>query len=315
MKCEEFQANVDGLARGALSDARTRDAAAAHGEACDACAARLADERALTAGLRALAASMSDASAPARAEVSLLSAFRSRAAAAASFEGAAAAGAVSTPRAPSNPSNPSNVASLAGHAAAKQLSWVKTVAVAAMAAAAAVALFMLVPPFSSGPVPAKESASNIRNAPVQTRNSAAAAGAGQNDLAQSGEGRDASSHGGAGSPGRKATVEGAAPVAAAPRRGVVRGAMNASYGGSSGGVTPDRNRASEAADSGEITTEFIPLAGFAQSEGVHLVRVELPRSALSSFGIPVNAERADGRVKADVLLGEDGTARAIRFVR
>jgi hypothetical protein len=45
------------------------------------------------------------------------------------------------------------------------------------------------------------------------------------------------------------------------------------------------------------------------------VRVELPRSALSSFGIPVNADHAGGRVKADVLLGEDGTARAIRFVR
>ena len=62
----------------------------------------------------------------------------------------------------------------------------------------------------------------------------------------------------------------------------------------------------------------IPLvqdAGFAQSEGTRLVRVELPRSALSSFGIPVNGEQAGGRVKADVLLGEDGTARAIRFVQ
>ena len=49
-------------------------------------------------------------------------------------------------------------------------------------------------------------------------------------------------------------------------------------------------------------------------EGTTL-RVELPRSALSSFGIPVNAEQSGGRVKADVLLGDDGTARAIRFVR
>ena len=50
MKCQEFRSNVDGLARGTLLDARTRDAAAAHEEACEACAARLADERALTAG-------------------------------------------------------------------------------------------------------------------------------------------------------------------------------------------------------------------------------------------------------------------------
>jgi len=92
-----------------------------------------------------------------------------------------------------------------------------------------------------------------------------------------------------------------------------RGALNAGYGGAPG-------RGAVAADSGadEITTEFIPLvrdAAFAQSEGAHLVRVELPRSALASFGIPVNADRAGDRVKADVLLGEDGTARAIRFVR
>jgi hypothetical protein len=56
-------------------------------------------------------------------------------------------------------------------------------------------------------------------------------------------------------------------------------------------------------------------AAYAPSETTHLVRVELPRSALTSFGIPLDAERTGGRVKADVLLGEDGTARAIRFVR
>jgi hypothetical protein len=50
-------------------------------------------------------------------------------------------------------------------------------------------------------------------------------------------------------------------------------------------------------------------------DDVQVVRVELPRSALQSFGLPVNAERAGERVKADVLLGHDGVARAIRFVR
>jgi hypothetical protein len=45
-----------------------------------------------------------------------------------------------------------------------------------------------------------------------------------------------------------------------------------------------------------------------------VVRVELPRSALVSFGLPMNMERADERIKADVLLGNDGLARAIRFV-
>lgn len=309
MKCQEFQSNVDGLARGALLDARTRDAAAKHEESCVACAARLADERALTAGLRALAASMSDASASARAESALLSAFRSRAAAAASVEGVGVACAVATSHAPSN------VVSLSGHAGARQLSWVKTVAVAAMAAAAAVALFMLVPPFLSTPAPQSASKST-RNAPAQTQNNAAAANAGLDAAARAaGEEQSASSSKGEDSAPQKLTDEVVAPSAPTPKRNVVRGAINASYGGTTRGVASNRNRASETADAGEITTEFIPLAGFAQSEGVHLVRVELPRSALSSFGIPVNAERAGGRVKADVLLGEDGTARAIRFVR
>lgn len=308
MKCEEFQANVDGLARGALSDARTRDAADAHEEACAPCAARLADERALTAGLRALAASMSDASAPARAEASLLSAFRSRAAAAASIEGVA--GAASASNAPS----PSNVVSLSEHAGAKQLSWVKTVAVAALAAAAAVALFMLVPPFLSTPAP-RSAAKSTPSAPVRTRNDSQATGAGRDETASAREEQGASSSREEDSQAPKAIDESVAPVTPTPRRGVVR-ASNVSYGvAPPRGVTPNRGAASEAADAGEITTEFIPLAGLAQSEGVHLVRVELPRSALSSFGIPVNAEQAGGRVKADVLLGEDGTARAIRFVR
>src|SRR4051812_8408391 len=155
MNCQEFHSNIDGLARGALLDARTRDDASAHEESCAVCASRLADERALTAGLRALAAKMSDAETPARAEVALLSAFRSHAAA--SLTGASS----TTPES-------SNVVSLSERAGERHWSWVKTVAVAALAAAA-VALFMLVPPYLSSNAPAKESASKkSQGAPVQT---------------------------------------------------------------------------------------------------------------------------------------------------
>ena len=41
----------------------------------------------------------------------------------------------------------------------------------------------------------------------------------------------------------------------------------------------------------------------------------MPRSALVSFGLPMNIERANERIKADVLIGNDGVAHAIRFVR
>ena len=68
----------------------------------------------------------------------------------------------------------------------------------------------------------------------------------------------------------------------------------------------------------EIATAFIPLAegrGLAPADSLQLVRVELPRAALVSFGLPMNVERVDQRVKADLLVGNDGVARAIRFVR
>jgi hypothetical protein len=50
-------------------------------------------------------------------------------------------------------------------------------------------------------------------------------------------------------------------------------------------------------------------------DGGQIVRVQLPRSAMASFGLPVNMERYNERVKADVLLGVDGVAQAIRFVQ
>jgi hypothetical protein len=72
----------------------------------------------------------------------------------------------------------------------------------------------------------------------------------------------------------------------------------------------------------EITTGFIPLP-FGSSlnlweEGpsakIHLIRMRLPRSALLTTGLPMNEERADEPVLADVLFTEDGLARGIRFV-
>jgi hypothetical protein len=102
------------------------------------------------------------------------------------------------------------------------------------------------------------------------------------------------------------------------------------------GLPPDRGRqpirrANSSARSGhrvvdngqsgrdiEIATDFFPLMNresLAEMDSGQVVRVELPRSALMSFGLPMNMERADERIKADVVVGNDGLARAIRFVR
>ena len=83
-------------------------------------------------------------------------------------------------------------------------------------------------------------------------------------------------------------------------------------------VAGSRREGNGASAKAEIVTEFISLTkGYTlgMAEGGQLVRVELPRSALSSFGLPVNQARLDEPIKADVVLGYDGIARAIRFVR
>jgi len=66
-----------------------------------------------------------------------------------------------------------------------------------------------------------------------------------------------------------------------------------------------------------LATDFIPLANSSELsylESGQLVRVLLPRNAMASYGIPVNQELADRPVTAQVLIGQDGVARAIRFL-
>jgi hypothetical protein len=68
----------------------------------------------------------------------------------------------------------------------------------------------------------------------------------------------------------------------------------------------------------ETATDFIPLpyAGRVMSEeSLDVIRVRMPRSAMARFGLPINAERALEPVSADIVFGQDGIARAIRFTR
>ena len=68
----------------------------------------------------------------------------------------------------------------------------------------------------------------------------------------------------------------------------------------------------------EIATDFIPIGYMSAAnlqDGGQIVRVQLPRAALANFGLPVNMDRYNEKVKADVLLGVDGRAHAIRFVQ
>jgi hypothetical protein len=67
----------------------------------------------------------------------------------------------------------------------------------------------------------------------------------------------------------------------------------------------------------EIVTEFFPLSG-EDADSIQitqLMRVELPASAMIDVGLPVVEEELNRPVTAEIALGEDGIAYAIRFVR
>jgi hypothetical protein len=333
MNCRDFENKIDLLARDA--DSQTREAnsssrgaddgaraeMSAHEASCADCAARLADERALTSALRALASSMKAAEAPARVEAALLSSLRANAARAAVVEGEG--GAVRA----------SNVLTMPERANFKAWSWAKSLAVASLAAAAAVALFVLAPQFFSP----KKTNNVARTQPgTETQKTASSDNSTRsNNATRSGDTSAtpnstpdnlqlATVHDNQDSPPPMIPDESPtprlAPTLTTPRRPTspVRASDVAMRpNGGSNAVRPVSETVGDA-DAAEIATDFIPLVQggqFGQAEGGHLVRVELPRSAMASFGLPVNYERADGRVKADVLLGDDGIARAIRFVR
>lgn len=79
-----------------------------------------------------------------------------------------------------------------------------------------------------------------------------------------------------------------------------------------------RNSANKETRETEITTEFISLTqddAVAQLETKQIVRVRLARSELLALGLAIDMERADEKITADVMLGEGGIAKAIRFVR
>jgi hypothetical protein len=70
-------------------------------------------------------------------------------------------------------------------------------------------------------------------------------------------------------------------------------------------------------DEVEVVTQFFLLRDgedLSSIESLSLVRVELPGSAIKEAGIPIVLELANTRVTADVILAQDGLARAIRFV-
>ncbi|HEV8484280.1 MAG TPA: hypothetical protein VGV87_12110 [Blastocatellia bacterium] len=234
------------LAREKVLEGITREKSLAHAEACARCAGRLAEERALLAGVQAVVEDIAGESAPMRVEAALLLAFQERA------------------------GSSSHVLRMPQSRDLTRWMW-------AAAAAAILALVSTVV------------VSRLHGRSFNENNAA----------------RELSS---------------GSPAPTTPPERIVTGAddnRRATPG-------PRRREAGRHAilhhEQGgrEIATDFLPLLDgddLSSLDSSQLVRVELPGSALIAVGLPVDAEMANTPVKADVLLGHDGLARAIRFVR
>jgi hypothetical protein len=68
----------------------------------------------------------------------------------------------------------------------------------------------------------------------------------------------------------------------------------------------------------EVAINFYPLPDAEELppiESATIVRVQLPMSSLRLMGLPVSEDRAAEFIQADMLLGQDGLARGVRFVQ
>lgn len=294
MNCQDFEKIINELARDQMMEARERAAGLAHAEECRRCTARLRDERTLSGGLRALALSAEHLEAPARVEASLLSAFRNAdRAIPATTTLQTAVTVVPIPVAPI----------VAQH----RWRWATGIAAALLLLFVAFAATRL--QTQQGLQPAQLASAHDRQPLSVSWDSSAQEqqqeAARYNSTAETGVRVAApAQYGSLRNPGRE-------------RRGM--GSTGNNRSGVSSGTQPFVNTVAAASTEDEdIATDFIPLsygASLDGTDGGHVVRVELPRTAMAQFGLPVNAERSAEPVKADVLLGEDGLARAIRFVR
>ena len=65
----------------------------------------------------------------------------------------------------------------------------------------------------------------------------------------------------------------------------------------------------------ETKTDFIALSYAANTDSGQIVRVKVPSSMMVSLGVAANVEKGSELVSAEVIIGDDGLARAIRFIR
>ncbi|HLL76050.1 MAG TPA: hypothetical protein VK421_12400 [Pyrinomonadaceae bacterium] len=314
MNCQEFSEHATEIARAQVMDAAARERALGHAEECGPCAARLERERAMSAALRATAESFGEVAAPARVESALLAAFRTQHAA------------------PQETVNAQTLAPVATHgnvrAFAPRFGRRARVAVAASAIAASLILAFVVvrrAPQQQAE-PSKQLASQT---PPVTPAQSTPAEASVPPSPQDGPVEDSPAGDRAERPvnkgnegGRPARVQRAAG-GQSYKKSLAGAALAFNIDGgqavfAEGDAAASESEAASLRGDAAALTDFVPISAGASSaplDGGQVVRVEAPRAALASLGLPVDPTRANEKVKADLLLGHDGTAHAIRLVR
>ncbi len=250
MNCKDVEKLVRALARHQIMDRLLGEQSLVHTAHCKQCAARLMEERALLAGVRAVVSEINQEEAPARVETALLEAFRAQ-----------------QTRLPIS--------------AAPRALPVKTAALHWQRGAIAAGLLILL----SLAVFSWQSRS-LRPLPEAPAIASATAGA--------------------------SAIDGAPPLVQPELQKPV--AELAPVQGARRPAPRRQNLASKP----EVVTEFFSLTEADELEALEngqIVRVELQGAALLEVGLPVDVAMVNESIKADVVLGPDGLARAIRFVR
>ena len=276
MNCQEFETIVNDLAGGRLWDGRKRETGLAHTGECPRCSARLANERLLSYELVELGREERQVQAPHRLKADLMAAFAAQ-------HAAPAAAPVAAP--------------LAEVVAFPQRSRTPYWAMA-IAAAAIVALGLIIPLRSwlgrGNPAPQASVPTVAPLVPPAPVAPPVIAKPGNETVATN-----------TSAPAPVPTTVSARPTQR--NRNTVRSQDSAAL-----------NTDNEVASNTEVTTGFIPLTylndATAADSGV-MLRVQVARDRLATMGLPVNLDRYGETIKADIIMGDDGVARAIRLVQ
>ncbi len=276
MNCGEFEIIIADLAGEKVMEAASYKLALAHKNSCARCAARLAQERSLTKAL-AIVANAETEQAPAHTKAALLQAFVERMPqSAAPFISSAA-----------EPAATGKVLAFTTRTRKPVAGWMWAVAAAVTLAMVSAAAMRLLNPSSVQPgtrafgmerIEVEKFAKSKRTIPQSPT-------AEKDNLATG-------------------------AIASVPKPSQKRISQRQKT------VTPS-GESQQLAEANETTTDYIPLTYVAEAtamESGQVVRVMMSRSSLLALGLPVNLERDDEKIKADLVVGDDGLARAIRFV-